>query len=173
MKTNLKTLLFVANLLLCFMAINACKKEKTSVGTDKELLDMAKISVGFAWFKNSVALLNKSSGSGHAQPFLKTRYNALATNMLDSVGRIKSGAAFPEGSLIVKELYDNSTTIGLYAILYKKSSSADADAKGWVWGYVKPDGTVVASASNKGSGCIGCHSQTGNIDYMLMNKFFP
>ena len=83
------------------------------------------------------------------------------------------GATFPEGSLIVKELYDNSTTLGRYAILYKKSGSSDADAKGWVWGYINADGGVAEAASKKGSSCISCHSQADNIDYMLMNKYFP
>ena len=73
----------------------------------------------------------------------------------------------------VKELNDNSTTLGRYAILYKKSGSADADAKGWVWGYINADGGVAETASKKGSSCTSCHSQADNIDYMLMNKYFP
>jgi hypothetical protein len=84
-----------------------------------------------------------------------------------------TGSTFPEGSLIVKELNDNSTTLGRYAILYKKSGSADADAKGWVWGYINADGGVAETASKKGSSCTSCHSQADNIDYMLMNKYFP
>jgi hypothetical protein len=134
---------------------------------------MAKGTSGFTWFKNSSSLLNKSSGSGHPQPFLRTRYNSIASAKLDSTGRIMKGAIFPEGSLIVKELHDNSTTLGRYAILYKKSGSADADAKGWVWGYINADGTVAEVASKKGTSCISCHSQADNIDYMLMNKYFP
>jgi hypothetical protein len=173
MRNKLKTNTVLAFCLVSIWTINSCKKEKEAPGTDKELYEMAKSTSGFTWFKNSSSLLNKSSGSGHPQPFLRTRYNSVAASKLDTNGRIITGATFPEGSLIVKELYDNSTTLGRYAILYKKTGSADADAKGWVWGYINADGGVAVAASKKGSSCTSCHSQADNIDYMLMNKYFP
>jgi hypothetical protein len=153
--------------------ITSCKKDKNTIGTDEELYEMSKTTSGFVWFKNSSDFLDKSSGSGHSQPFLRTRFNSIAASKLDSDGKIQSSAIFPEGSLIVKELHSSSTTLERYAILYKKSGSEDADAKGWVWGYINGDGTVAVSASTKGSSCISCHSQANNIDYMLMNKYFP
>jgi hypothetical protein len=173
MKKKQKTIFIMFFCLLSIWTINSCKKEKESIGTDKELYEMSKTTSGFVWYKNSSTLLNKSSGSAHPQAFLRTRYNSIAASKLDSNGKIQTGATFPEGSLIVKELHDNSTTLGRYAILYKKSGSTDADAKGWIWGYINADGTVAESASKKGSSCISCHSQADNIDYMLMNKYFP
>ena len=173
MRNKLKTITVLSICLVSIWTINSCKKEKEATGTDKELYEMAKTTSGFTWFKNSSSLLNKSSGSGHSQPFLRTRYNSVAAIKLDSNGKIMMGATFPEGSFIVKELYDNSTTLGRYAILYKKSGSVDADANGWVWGYINADGDVAEAASKKGSSCISCHSQADNIDYMLMNKYFP
>lgn len=157
--------------LLCF-SIFSCKKEKGATGTDKELYDLATAG-GFTWYKNSGSLLNKSSGSGHSQPFLRTGYNTIAASKLDSNTKVMAGAIFPEGSLIVKELYSSSSALERYAILYKNSGSNDADSKGWVWGYIDSGGNVAEPASKKGSACIGCHSQADNIDYMLMNKFFP
>jgi hypothetical protein len=161
---------------LCISLINGCKKEMSiddpANKTDKLLYDMSKSNTGFIWYKKSDALLTKSSGSAHPQSFLRTRYNAVAATKLDGSGRIMQGVSFPEGSLIVKELYENSTTLTRYAILYKKSDNPDADAKGWVWGYINADGGVADPSSNKGRSCISCHSQNGNIDYMLMNKFF-
>jgi hypothetical protein len=171
---NTPTKVFVLSICLVLIwTLNACQKDKEATGTDKELYDMALINSGFTWFKNSNALLNKSAGSGHSQPFLKTRYNTIAAAKLDSMGKIIPGTLFPEGSLIVKELYTSGPTLDRYAILYKNSGSADADAKGWVWGYVNADGTVSEEASNKGAACISCHSQSDNIDYMLMNKYYP
>lgn len=155
------------------LTLNSCKKDKEAEGTDKELYDMAKETAGFTFYKFSDALLDKSSGSGHSYPYLKTRYNTIAAMQLDSIGKIMEGAVFANGSLIVKDLYDDATTIGRYAILYKDPDSGDADANGWVWGYINSDGTVAETAENKGSACISCHSQGGAIDYMLMNKFFP
>jgi hypothetical protein len=153
--------------------IDSCKKEEKGTGTDKELYDMAIVTTGFTWYKHSSVILNKSAGSGHSQPFLNVRYNTIAAAKLDSAGKLKPGTAFPEGSLIVKELYDKSKNIERYAILYKSSKHQDADPKGWVWGYINYDGSVSEPASRKGSACINCHSQINNIDYMLMNKFFP
>ena len=176
LKFNLGSLTIFFFSVLCISIASGCKKEQSinDVGntTDKILYDLSKSNTGFTWFKKSDALLSKSSGSAHPQSFLRTKYNAIAASKLDASGKIMSGATFPEGSLVVKELYENSTTLTRYAILYKKSDSPDADAKGWVWGYTNSDGGVAEAASNKGRSCISCHSQSGNIDYMLMNKFF-
>ncbi|MFN8431355.1 MAG: cytochrome P460 family protein [Spirosomataceae bacterium] len=155
--------------------LNGCKKSDPIAenSTDQMLYDLAKTTIGFKWYKNSDQQLEKSSGSAHSYPLLRTRYNAIAAVNLDNQGKIIEGKTFKEGSLIVKELSKNASTIERYAILYKNASSPDADAKGWVWGYINGNQTVADAASNKGRSCTGCHSQSGNIDYMLMNKFFP
>lgn len=170
---------FVTLLIIAFATstqfLESCKKDpfKVKNDIDVEMYNLAKNSSGFVWFANSDALLPKSSGSGHSQPFLKTRYNTAAANHLDANGRIISGASFSEGSMIVKELYTSDSKLDQYAILYKNPDHDYADANGWVWGYMKADGEVVAEAAKKGESCISCHSQSGSIDYMLMNKFFP
>jgi hypothetical protein len=151
----------------------SCDEEETAVPIDKELYEMANSTDGFTWYKNSSAYLEKSDGSGHSQPYLRTRYNTIAATMLDPNGKILSGSTFPEGSLIVKELVDNDYQLDQYAILFKNSSDKYADSRGWVWGYIDADGKVRTSASQKGSSCKSCHLQSNNIDYMLMNKYFP
>lgn len=171
MKYKKISFFFLINITLTIFSIHSCKKEEKEI--DAELFDLAKSTSGFVWYKNSNALLNKSSGSGHNFPFLKTKYNTTAALQLDANGKIKTNAVFSEGSLVVKELYESSTKLSRYAILLKKSDSPSADSKGWVWGYINADGKVAESASNKGKACISCHTQADNIDYMLMNKFFP
>jgi len=153
--------------------LNSCKKDKEAEGIDKQLLDMAQNTAGFTWYKNDGVLLDKSAGSGHNYPFLRTRFNTIAAAMLDEDGKIMDSIVFPQGSLIVKELYSDASTLGRYAILYKQSNNTYADDKGWIWGYINADGTVAVTAEDKGVQCISCHLQEGNIDYMLMNKFFP
>ncbi|OFX95407.1 MAG: hypothetical protein A2X06_13435 [Bacteroidetes bacterium GWC2_40_22] len=165
-----------ATILLSFvilLASGGCKNEKQAEGTDKLLYDMAKETTGFTWYKKSDALLNTTSGSGHSFPFLRTRYNQIAAAKLNDNGQIIAGSTFPEGSVIVKEFHDDSRKLARYAILYKASDNSDADSKGWVWGYINADGTVAQESGKKGSGCNECHNQSGNIDYMLMNKYFP
>lgn len=171
----MKKLSFIALCtLLCSIVlfINACRKSNVE-NTDQLLYDMAHQNTGFAWYKNFNSLLPKSSGSGHTEPFLKVRYNNIAATQLDTTGKIRFNANFPQGSLIVKELHQGGGSLARYAILYKQSGNQNADARGWVWGYVNIDGTVVEPSANRGSACVGCHSQTGSIDYMLMNKYFP
>ncbi len=163
----------IAIIIIFVLTLNSCKKDKIATGIDKQLLEMAKETAGFTWYKNSDALLNKSLGSGHSEPLLRTRYNNIASSVLDNSGKILAGASFPEGSLIVKELFVNNIDLSRYAILYKKPSDSNADASGWVWGYINANNTVATPASEKGSGCRGCHSQSNNIDLNLMNTYFP
>lgn len=170
---NKTTYLFFGFCLISLLLSTACNKDKAAIAIDKKLFDLAKNTDGFVWFKYSEVLLVKSSGSGRSQDFLRTRYNAIAATQLDSNGRIVNGTTFPEGSLIVKELFKNTSTIDRYAILYKESGSEYANANGWVWGYIDANGSVNISADKKGASCINCHTQSNHIDYMLMNKFYP
>lgn len=173
MDTKRYLIFIVALSLITACIVESCKKSDEAEGIDKQLLDMAQSSAGFTWYKNSDALLDKSAGSGHNYPFLRTRFNQIASAMLDSNGKIMDSITFPEGSFIVKELFSDGSTLARYAILYKQSNSAYADAKGWIWGYINADGSVAVTAEEKGQQCISCHMQDGNIDYMLMNKYFP
>ena len=159
------------SLMIIAATLHSCKKDEPADGIDKELFDMASETAGFVWFANSNAWLPQSTGSAHDFVSLRTRYNSVAATQLDANGRIEANAVFPEGSLVVKELSDGNSA-ELYAILYKRSDSEFADSNGWVWGYVNADETVRTTAQDRGAGCNGCHSQTDNIDYMLMNKFF-
>ncbi len=171
---NLKTIFFIS---ISSIIFTSCKKEETvsnsNTNSDLELYQKSKVSTNFTWYKNIDSLFKKSSGSGHGQPLFKTRFNSIAASKLTSEGKVEDNAQFPEGSLIVKELYTEGKVLDLYAILYKDSKNNDADSKGWVWGYIRPDGNVAISAAKKGSSCINCHSQSENIDYILMNKFYP
>lgn len=164
-----KNLLFILSVIF----LGSCKKDKVLDGIDAELYSMANETSGFTWYKNTDQLLSKSSGSGHNFAYLRTRFNSIATTQLDGTGKIEANAVFPEGSLIVKELINDDESFGRYAILYKDTPNESADENGWVWGYINEDRTVAASAKEKGASCISCHKQTGNIDYMLMNTYFP
>lgn len=173
MKARNFFIVLVSFALVLSVPLSSCNKDEEAEGIDKTLLDMAQNTSGFTWYKNDDALLNKSAGSGHNYAFLRTRFDEIASAMLDENGKIMDSIVFPEGSLIVKELYSDASSLDRYAILYKQSNNTYADAKGWIWGYINSDGTVSVTAEDKGAQCIGCHLQEGNIDYMLMNKFFP
>ncbi|MCE3297349.1 MAG: hypothetical protein K0R65_3063 [Crocinitomicaceae bacterium] len=163
---------FFACTVFFFGSITSCTKDQVSE-IDAELFEKAQDTANFTWYKHNDTLLPRSSGSGHAQDFLRTRYNSIAASQLDPAGKVKANAKFPEGSLIVKELYTSPTGLGRYAVLFKNSGDGNADPAGWIWGYIDADGTVSVPASKKGASCIECHSQSGSVDYMLMNKYFP
>lgn len=184
MTINKKLLgLFFFSVFSTIVVLSSCKKDDddddgnttTVVNSDSLLFALATETSGFTWYKNSEAPLPKSTGSGHVEAFLRTRYNATAAAKLDGSGKVTAGTIFPEGSLIVKELLNDSNTTNLstYAILYKQSNSADADEDGWVWGYLYGNGNVRISATKKGSDCRSCHSGSGAIDFTLMNQYFP
>lgn len=154
-------------------ALAACKHEAEADSVDALLLDLARSEEGATWYKNNTDLLATSGGSGHAQPYLRTRYNALAAAMLDSNAQVSPGITFPAGSVIVKELWDDASTLSLYAVMYKRPGHPYADATDWVWGYVQPDGEAREPSRNAGSACRGCHGGGGNIDLTLMNTSFP
>lgn len=156
--------------LLVLWGLSGCKK--TPAGIDGEIFKLSEETNGFTWFESTDVYLEKSAGSGHNFPFLRTRFNATAFSQLDSEGRVLPGAVFPDGSVIVKELYDDKKKFKRYATMWKNPSSEYADANGWVWGYIEKKGAVVESAELKGASCIGCHAQSNNIDGTLMNKFF-
>ncbi len=160
------------------VALTACKKDADPVPpdtTDRDLAALAQATTGFAWFGNDAALRPKSSGSGHGEAFLRTRYNATAAAQLDpATGRVRPGAVFGTGSLIVKELHATSTGgPSLYAVMQRAPANPNAAANGWVWAEFDPTGAAVFSATRKGVGCVSCHSQADNVDATLMNKFFP
>lgn len=159
--------------LLIFLMIPFASCKKKPKGIDGEVYELSQDNAGHVWYKNSAVFLEKSPGSAHDFPYLRTRYNAIAATQLNNAGKINDGAIFPDGSVIVKELYNSSQELERYATLYKKPGSEYADANGWIWGYIEENGKVVESAELKGSSCISCHNQGGNIDYMLMNAYFP
>ncbi|MFN8256149.1 MAG: cytochrome P460 family protein [Bacteroidales bacterium] len=173
MKSNIAKIIIFNLVGAALVFLNACEIESTPTDTDLELFKMAKETEGFTWYKNSANLLPKSIGSGHGQPFLRTRYNSIAASSLDTNVMVSTSTTFAAGSLIVKELYEEDSTLTVYAIMYKNPSDVNADEYGWVWSNQAADGSVFEPASNRGLSCNGCHSQPENIDHTLMNKYFP
>ena len=141
-----------------------CTKEKakeikkTTTTTDEQLLEEA-AQTNLSYYQNG-NLLDAASGSPHGS--FKLRFNATAKNVLEKDGELPAGKQFPEGSLIVKDIYKGGK-LTLYAIM-KKTLSDDNTGNGWLWNEIEPNGTVVFSVGKRGNGCISCHSQIPNRD---------
>jgi hypothetical protein len=81
--------------------------------------------------------------------------------------------SLPEGSMIVKENYvgtdvNNPGTLDALTVMYKVDGY-NPEANDWFWVKVKPNGSVDAEGAV--DGCIGCHSQPNNRDYVLRYGF--
>ena len=164
---------FLSMITILAMGTLGCQHDTTGDPLEEDLLELAKDTDGATWYKETDSLLPRSSGSGHGQALLRTRFNSLASTALDDSGKVVPDTLFPNGSVIVKELFSDANTLDQYAVMFKKPSHPYADEDGWVWGYMRPDGEVREPARNKGTACRNCHGQQGSIDFTLMNAYFP
>ncbi len=154
-----------------------CKKDESKPTTpasdpNKDLFAEANATGNYKYYKNSSTILASSPGSGHPN-FMRVRFNTIAQGALGVDGKLPSGGTFPEGSVIVKEVFsaNDATTVTSWAVM-KKTSTGNS-ANGYVWGEYKTDGAVVYSITNKGANCAGCHAAAGNRDMVRLFEQFP
>ena len=95
------------------------------------------------------------SGSSAHVPRIRVSMNATAFGVLQN-GRLPSGATFPDGSIIFKEILNNGVA-SLYAVIRKDRTNALA-GNGWLWAEYRPDGGTVFPLANRGNVCTSCHS---------------
>lgn len=129
--------------------------------TDNSLLDSCNAQNLYFYKDDSNSLL---SGTAGPHGTFKLRFNAIAHRVLTENGKLPQGSSFPEGSLIVKDIYQGGS-ISLYALMYKRAGS-------WLWAEIEPGGSVHYSVNKNPSGCTGCHSQPGNRDLALSFYFY-
>jgi hypothetical protein len=72
------------------------------------------------------------------------------------------------GSIVVKENYmgtvEGPGDLAAITLMYKVDGF-NPDANDWYWVKAAPDGAVDAAGAVEG--CISCHGQDGNSDYLL------
>jgi hypothetical protein len=129
--------------------------------TDMALLDSCK-NQDHRYYQNNGAILLSGASGPHGT--FKLRFNSVAFKALTNNGKLPVEGSFPEGSLVIKDVY-NGNDISVYAFMYKRSGS-------WLWAEVKPDKQVLYSVNKNPSGCTGCHSQTGNRDLVVSFNFY-
>lgn len=154
----LSTILIIVASSLLF---DSCKKkeEEENAAADAELYNAVKSDNGYTYFQNG-DLLSGKAPSPHGS--FKLRFNATAAAALDTSGYLPSGSSFPNGSIIVKDIYKNGA-LDLIAVMKKDPGNDDA-ASGWIWSEYEPDGTVFYSISSQGDQCTACHSTSANRD---------
>ena len=130
----------------------------TSDNSDASLFDEIN-EAGYQFYQNG-SLLAAAPESPHGS--FKLRFNSAAASSLDNTGELPENGKFKEGSIVVKEIYQNNS-LSLYAVL-KKAPSDAAAGNGWLWSEYALDGSVLYSIESEGAGCIDCHSDTPNRD---------
>lgn len=174
----------VAGVLIASLGLVQCTKEtpepdpvppKTVTAiTDQELLDMAKTTSGYTYYKNSNDITASSPQSGH-NDFFRVRFNSIALAALTDNGKLPEGGTFPEGSVIVKELHklqDGTEQTGL-AVMIKRKGDPNASEKDWVWGEYFGGTTANAKmVTSKGTGCLSCHAGSKR-DMVRVFELFP
>lgn len=158
-----KFFLSISIFLLSFI-FNNCSIDKTDTPlSETDILFNEIKNSSFSNYQGVDSILTPNGPSPHG-PF-KLRFNITAQSALDSTGKLPEGAAFPEGSIVLKEVY-NAGTISYYVAI-KKSSKHENAAGNWLWYGFYNDGSIKYNPADKGINCINCHSIADNRDHTL------
>jgi Cytochrome P460 len=152
--------------IICFQ----CKKKTTD--DDTTIYKELNANINFTYYKNNNSILQSSPTSPHGG-YMRVRFNSIAANALNASGKLDAGKTFPDGSLIVKEIYNSNsaTDFKVYAVM--KKTVGTNTASGYYWAEYNKDGSIAYSGTKKGSGCVSCHAQSGNSDLVRLFSLFP
>lgn len=169
MKTLIKYALaitFLASMVLS----QSCKEEDKETQADKDLFEEITSITDYTFYKGNDAVLESSAESPH-NDYFRVKFNSTANAVLTDDGKLPADGTFPNGSIVIKELYDTQDgDLKLYAVM--KKSADDNAANGWIWAEYKPDGSTFYSVSEKGGACTSCHS-INERDYVRLFEIFP
>ena len=143
------------------LVLGSCKHEVDGAPFDAQLFQDA-VAGGSVYYVGTPTITGGAGNSPHG--FMRIRFDSIAYAALDTTGVLPIDQLFPNGSIIVKEVYTSATgSLDHYTVM-KKDLGSPVEGSGWVWGEYLPDGTVKYSALERGAACISCHSQAPNRD---------
>lgn len=95
-------------------------------------------------------------------------HGALLTTFVNdaALNSIKKKKGMAEGSIIVKENYTADKKFTSLSVMYKVKGY-NPEAGDWFWAKYTPDGKV--EVSGKVKGCIACHSQRKDNDFIFIS----
>jgi hypothetical protein len=131
----------------------------TANNTDESLF--AEINgTGYEYYQSG-DLLSAASPSPHGS--FRLRFNGVAQTSLDGTGELPESAVFKSGAVIVKEIYNASDELVLFAVIKKAPGDINAPT-GHLFAEYALNGDVLISIESKGAACVDCHSGTPNRD---------
>ena len=123
---------------------------------DQDLKTEATDTKNHTFYKNGEFLT--STVSAHKSAPIKIHFNDIASKALVN-GKIPDFTKFPDGSLIVKDIYNSSKKDIIGYSIMKKDSKHENQAEGWLWvEYSIGVQYYDVSASEKGRRCLTCHT---------------
>lgn len=109
-------------------------------------------------------------GKGELYPGTEPHGMLLSTYLNGPASDAVTGSAgtLPDGAIVVKENYRPDSTLAAVTVMYKRQGYAPEHGD-WFWAKFLPDGTVDAGgkAAGRVQGCIGCHGQASDNDYIM------
>jgi hypothetical protein len=144
---------------LTSLTIFSCRKKKTTEAIFDESTNGA-----LYFYKGKDTIYSPAGTSPHGN--FKLKFNQTAFDALGADGKLPAGQTFPEGSLIVKEVYSSSGEKMLYAIMKKDRKSKFANHK-WIWAEYELNGDVKVNIAREGKDCVDCHTSGVTRDLTL------
>lgn len=142
--------------------LNGCAnndlEQPNAVDATDEGLSEEAMADEFSYYQNG-DILSPASESPHGS--FKLKFNAIAQSALDN-GELPLNESFPQGSVLVKEVYQNSTLV-LLAVMKKLPADPNAGS-GWLWAEYQLSGVPLVSLESNGNSCVNCHNGTPNRD---------
>lgn len=172
-----KPSLFILSAIVVAFALS-CKKDQAPIAnptpeetTDANLYEAVKSANGYTYYRNNDSIKPSSKATAHG-PWFRVRFNSIAKAALTDNGKLPAGKEFPDGSIVVKELYETQQGgLKYLAVMQKNKNHSQANA-GWLWNEYEADGKVYYSINLKGGGCVGCHS-SDDRDKVRTFELFP
>lgn len=129
---------------------------------EKSFLDSINAASSMNYYKNDSSTVYSGVHGPHG-PF-RLRFNHIAKTALTDNGKLPQGKSMPNGSLVVKQL-ESSAADNVYYYMYKYRNN-------WLWGRINSKREVQSSIYADPSGCVNCHSQSGNRDFIVAFAFY-
>jgi hypothetical protein len=147
----------------------ACEKKADAV-VQQSLFEQISNAAKYSFYKNDSSVLPSAPQSAH-NAFFRVRFNSIAAAALTESGKLPVNGSFPEGSIIVKDLYNQQNgNIVLYSVLKKESGNANSNT-GWLWAEYDTSGKEIYAIVSKGDGCVNCHSVNSRDKVRLFDLF--
>ncbi len=125
---------------------------------DDNLFKWVSAEKDIIYYKNNSAIIPTSEETERAHDnFMRVRFNNIAASVLDTTGKLRNGASFPDSSIIVKEIFsEKNGLVEVLAVMVKLKGAPNSN-KDWLWAEYSPSGGVEYSVNKNGKVCVSCH----------------